>query len=801
MNISPIRLIVWLCVPAWMLCSVASGQPDAALPGDSLLGPAAQISWVPYGDATFQSVVADGGVVWAITAKNPGTQTGAYARANLPPDAPALLVRTSYKTTALTRGEKTWHNGRIRVDFLDDRGAKVGESYAIDRLEGTSPGWVPVSRQFPVPPGATQVNIALELFLAQSGAIAFRDLAVRALDRKEAEAWRAEADARIDQYRKADLSVTVVDADGRAVPDAQIHIRMRRHAYPFGTAMVASKLLKEPVTDAQKNYRDTALTFFNYATLENDLKQVVIEKNTVQPAVDALKLLQAHGIQARGHVLVWPSWKMSALSLVALKDQPEKVEAWIRDHIRITVGATEGLVTDWDVMNEPAVHRDIINLLGQDKIADWFRLTRETDPRVSLYLNENNVEFNGTNQDELGEWVDTLKARGAPIDGVGWQGHMWQRTLPYGPAILDDLRRFEKHGVKVQLTEYDCNDRFGDDDEARFLADFLPAWFSHPSTAGFIMWGFQDDAIWTGNAPLFNRDWSLKPAGKVWMDCVFKHWWSDADGTADRRGGFATRAFLGDYVVQVVQGGRVETVEARLPKEGLALKVALTAASPAWDDSRRLPDYNPYRSGKLPKVLAVPPPVAKAAARVEVSTDEGRGADAVVGPVASLGAEASLAVAGAPDMKSRRDLYLRFDLSKRAKGALAGAGLVLKRADASSAPFHAKVYALSERFVPATGEMGEDWPESLIAAGNAPGREPAGDDYRQGDAALLYLGDWQASAEDGAVRWQSKELASAVSRALGKTITLLIVPDEGVRAVFRSKEYGASDAPRLTFQY
>lgn len=779
-----------------MLCSAVSAQP-----GGSLLGPAAQISWSPYGDATFQSVEAGGGVVWKITAKTPGIQTGAYVRAQLPPDTPALLVRAAYKATALTRGERAWHNGRIRVDFLDDRGAKVGESCAIDRLEGTSPDWMPVSRQFPVPPGATRVNLALELFLAQSGAIEFRDLAVRALDRKEAEAWRVEADVRIEQHRKADFSVTVVDAGGRPVPDAQIHIRMRRHAYPFGTAMVASRLLKEPVTDAQKNYRDTALTFFNYATLENDLKQGAIEKNTLQPALDALKLLQAHGIQARGHVLVWPSWRMSTPSLAALKEHPEKVEAWIRDHIGTTVGVTRGLVADWDVMNEPAVHRDIINLLGQDKVADWFRLAREADPRVSLYLNENNVEFNGTNQDALGEWVDTLKARGALIDGVGWQGHMWHRTLPYGPSILDDLRRFEKHGVKIQITEYDCHDRFGDDEEARFLDDFLPAWFSHPATAGFIMWGFQDDAIWTGNAPLFSRDWSLKPAGKVWMDCVFKQWWSDADGAADNRGCLATRVFLGDYVVQVVHGGKVETVEARLPKEGLALKVALTAASPAWDGSRRLPDYNPYRSGKLPKILAVPPSVPKPAARVEVRTDEGRGADAVVGPAAPLGAEASLAVAGAPAMKSRRDLYLRFDLSKQAKGTLAGAGLVLKLAGASSAPFRAKVYALSERFVPAAGEMGDDWSESLIAAGNAPGRELSGDDYRLGDAALLFLGDWQASAEEGAVGWQSKELAAAVSRALGRTITLLIVADEGVQAVFHGKEYGSSDAPRLTFQY
>ncbi|HEY9249297.1 MAG TPA: endo-1,4-beta-xylanase, partial [Rariglobus sp.] len=600
---------------------------------------------------------------------------------------------------------------------------------------------------------------------------------------------------------KAALSVAVVDEAGRPVPDAEVHVRMRRHAYPFGTAVVASRLLAEPATADERNYRDTFLAFFNYATLENDLKQTRIGKLGLQPAVAALKLLQAHGIRARAHVLVWPSWRQSAPALAPIKDDPAAVEQWLRTHIRTTVRATAGLVADWDVMNEPAVHNDIIHLLGRDRIADWFRLARENDPGVSLYLNENNVEFNGTNQEGLGEWIDFLKAGGAPLDGVGWQGHMWQRTLPYGPAILDDLKRFEKYGLKIQITEYDCNDRFGDEDEARLLNDFLPAWFSHPSTDGFILWGFQDGASWTNNAPLFNRDWSLKPAGKVWMEHVFNRWWSDADGTTGVQGGFTTRAFLGDYVVQVVHGGKVETVEARLPKEGLALKVALTAASATWDDSRRLPDYNPYRSGRLPKILAVPVPVAKAGAWVEIVTDAGRGADAVVGPAAPLGAAAWLEVAGAPDMKSRRDLYLRFDLSGQAGGTPAEAGLVLKLTGAAGAPFRAKVYAMSDRFVPRPGEMGDDWTESLIAAANAPGREPAADDYRLGDASLLYLGDWQASAEAGELRWQSRQLAAAVGRAPGKTITLLIVPDEGVQAVFRSKEYGSSDAPRLLIQY
>ena len=781
-------------------CTLNAGA--AATPaGDNLLDPAAGINWSSFGGGNFQLMDADGDAGCKITALSPRCQTGAAARIKLPRAARALTISGDYKAMELVTGEKAWHNGRIRIDFLDAQGMKLGESHAIDRLEGNSPAWLPVSRQFPVPIGAVKADIALELFLPNSGAIGFRNLRIRALDREEAGAWRVDADARIEKHRKAELSVRVVDGEGRPVPEAEVHVRMRRHAYPFGTAVMASKLVDKPVTEARTNYRDTILNFFNYVTLENDLKQTTIEKNTIQPAVDALHLLQAHGIQARGHVLVWPSWKMSAPSLAALQANPDNVGTWIRNHIRSTVLATRGLVTDWDVMNEPAIHHEIIDLIGREKVADWFRLARETDPKASLYLNENNVGFNGTNQEALANWITLLKSTGAPLDGVGWQGHMWQRTLPYAPSILDDLNRFEKFGIRIQITEYDCNDRFGDEEEAEFLSDFLLAWFSHPSTSGFIMWGFQDDSIWTGNAPLFNRDWSLKPAGKIWMDYVFVKWWSDADGTTDSEGCFATLGFHGDYVVQIVSGGKVETVETRLPKEGMHLTVALTAASPSWEDSRRIPDFNPYRSGKLPRILKIPPRIVKAADEITINTDHGRGADAVVGPSAALGGEASLSVAGAPDMKSRRDLYLRFDLSRQIKGALAGVDLTLKPLSGLSVPFRAKVYALSDRFVPAGGELNENWAESLITAANAPGREPASDNYRTGDAALIYLGDWRSTADGGLVRWQSRELVSAVTRSLGKSITLLIVPDEGVEASFRSKEYGSSDAPCLIIKY
>jgi hypothetical protein len=51
--------------------------------------------------------------------------------------------------------------------------------------------------------------------------------------------WRKEALARIEKIRKADLVVRVVDRNNRPVRNATVAVRMKRHAFPFGSAVAA----------------------------------------------------------------------------------------------------------------------------------------------------------------------------------------------------------------------------------------------------------------------------------------------------------------------------------------------------------------------------------------------------------------------------------------------------------------------------------------------------------------------------------------------------------------------------------
>jgi GH35 family endo-1,4-beta-xylanase len=700
----------------------------------------------------------------------------------------ALRVEADVKLENIQRGEKSWHSGRILVTYLDAGHDVLGDTFTLDRLQGDSP-WKTVRRQFPVPAGAARVRLELQLLQAKTGRISFRNVSLQALSAGEADQWRTAAEDRIRQHRMAPLQIRVVDESGRPVSGAEVAVFQRRHAYPFGTAVKPKLLLAEPGDPHADTYRAVVECFFNYATLENELKAPRVEKNGLDEPLRALAWLNQRGIARRGHVLTWPSYEMSARAVVASKDDPDKVRALMKAHFHDVLAATAPLgIVDWDVVNEPAVHTDLIRLLGDDQVAEWFRWAREGAPQARLFLNENNVEFQGGNRENLEGWLTRLRKAGAPLGGIGWQGHMWHRTLPSGQNILDDLDHFAPYGLPVQLTEYDTDERFSDEDEARFLEEFLTAWFSHPLTDGFIMWGFQDAYIWNRNAPLFRSDWTLKPSGKIWMDLVFGKWWTEESGRTAGDGLFATRAFLGTYDVEVRSGGRRVVRRIDLPREGMQIEIPLDARAEADDPAARLASSNPYRTGKLPPRVEPEQSNDRLSVR-RVGLKEGRGAWAFLGPEE----KADAALLGKLPSGKARVLYLRFDPQDLGPGSVAHAVLEFELGSVAKPP-RLEVYALSHRFVRVGEEAGRDWTVSDIVPGRAPGRD--GDAFRIGDAGVIYLGEATVGdGESGRVRFSSSSLAQAVRDSAGRGLTVIVTSSDP--AVEVKGLDGSTDGPRL----
>jgi endo-1,4-beta-xylanase len=391
-------------------------------------------------------------------------------------------------------------------------------------------------------------------------------------------AWRRAAEARIDRVRKGDLTVKVTDAAGKAVPGAQVAVRMKRHAFLWGTAVNASVFSSGRLApDLLDRYKQEILNNFNSAVLENENKWPQWSRVENRPAtIKVLDWLRDNGVVIRGHNLVWPSWNNSNVKeAVDAKGNPAQLAKVILDHIAETTRELRGRFVDWDVINETFTNHDFMDILGRHVMVDWFKAARAGDPEAKLYINDFNI-VEGTDkahQDDYAATIQYLIDSGAPIDGIGLQSHFPSRVTPMND-LAARMDRFAAFGKELEVTEFDINTS-DEGTQADYTRDVMTYMFSQPSMKAFVLWGFWEGAHWIPSGAMMRRDWSLKPNGQVYRDLVFKKWWTNADGKTGAKGAFATRGFLGDYDITVTASGRTKTLHVRLGAGGQTVECVL----------------------------------------------------------------------------------------------------------------------------------------------------------------------------------------------------------------------------------
>jgi GH35 family endo-1,4-beta-xylanase len=385
--------------------------------------------------------------------------------------------------------------------------------------------------------------------------------------REAGAAWRTAALARIEQGRKGDFTVMVVDAAGRPVSDAAVRVVQTKSAFHFGSALPMAQLTGDSADN--RRFRQKVLELFNAASTENDLKWPAWSGewgsafNRAQ-TLAGLSWLHHHGLHVRGHVLVWPGWNNLPASIRALRGtaQQGEIPARALAHIADIVGATRELVREWDVLNEPYANHDLMDLFGPAIQADWFRAARAAHADAPLFLNDYSNHDAGLDAAHVAHFETTarfLAAQGAPLGGLGLQAHIGGSPSP--PAsVIAVLDRYAALGLPVRFTEFDINTE-DEELQADYTRDFLTLAYSHPTVVGVQLWGFWERAHWIPRAAMVRADWSEKPNARAWRSLVLDQWRTRAAGTTDAQGRWRGRGFHGDYLVTVqYQGGTYEQV-------------------------------------------------------------------------------------------------------------------------------------------------------------------------------------------------------------------------------------------------
>jgi GH35 family endo-1,4-beta-xylanase len=388
--------------------------------------------------------------------------------------------------------------------------------------------------------------------------------------------WRLEARHRLAATRKADLLLRVLDPQGQPVPGVAVAVCQRRHAFGFGSAVAAAQLVTGG-PDGER-YREHVRRSFSKVVLENDLKWPNWEDAAQRPrTLQALAWLRAQGIAVRGHTLVWPGWSRLPRDVQSLRHDPAALRRRVAEHITDEVSALRGQVVEWDVVNEPHQNHDLMDVLGDDVLAEWFWLAHEADPSARLFLNEATVPGFGPRQDRLERTVRRLLDAGAPIGGIGLQCH-FGANVDAPLLVLRGLDRFAQLGLPIQITELDV-DTTDEALQADYLRDFLIATFGHPAVDAVLMWGFWAGRHWRPDAALYRRDWAIKPSGQAWLDLVADEWRTETLGLTDGAGALGTRGFLGDYQIAVEGSGASAAGEVTLAAPGATVEVVLDATA------------------------------------------------------------------------------------------------------------------------------------------------------------------------------------------------------------------------------
>jgi endo-1,4-beta-xylanase len=233
--------------------------------------------------------------------------------------------------------------------------------------------------------------------------------------------------------------------------------------------------------------------------------------------VDAI-LDTARGLskKLRGHTLIWHEHAPEGL------DALTNAADWDRHvlpHFQRVLGRYRNDFFHWDVVNEAINPPDgqadfmrdtpFLRMRGPDYVAEAFRLAHELAPEAKLYLNDYNICYADSWQNErrtgILRLLERLVGAGVPIHGLGLQAHLDTR-FTFGEKVLSDfLDEVTAMGLEMTLTELDvreADETHGLDltgrqqraaDEVRKV---LSVALDYKAMTGVTVWGLADHHSW-----------------------------------------------------------------------------------------------------------------------------------------------------------------------------------------------------------------------------------------------------------------------------------------------------------------
>ena len=418
----------------------------------------------------------------------------------------------------------------------------------------------------------------------------------------------------IENYRKGNKKIMVVNKNGSPVVGARIKLNQKSHDFRFG----ANLFMLDELETEEKNekYKKYFSDLFNMATLpfywsdlEPERGKPRYDKDSPKvyrrPAPDlCIEFCEKHSIEPREHALAYdaffPKWLYSA-SVDEIKRELERRYAEISERYADKIPTIE-------VTNEMEWDKGKTKFYDCPDYVEWcFKLAEKYFPNNKLVINEHTTlawEDRCRATDKYYSYIEANMLKGARIDAIGMQYHLFKKRevlydktrLTLNPqSLYRHMDLYSNFGKPLQITEVTVPAYSWESEDEELQTKIIEAlysvWFSHPSVEQIVYWNLVDGYahLWDpdpekikasqGNMALGENyyhggllrfDLSPKPAYMKIKELLTERWHTEAEAVTDENGYAEFRGFFGDYSLEIAHGNEAYHAELSHSKKDTA---------------------------------------------------------------------------------------------------------------------------------------------------------------------------------------------------------------------------------------
>jgi GH35 family endo-1,4-beta-xylanase len=393
-----------------------------------------------------------------------------------------------------------------------------------------------------------------------------------------AQTWYETAEERIDTLRKGNFTLRITDELSNPLTDS-VYIHLKKHEFPWGNTVEHfdnTTMSKWKQCALLKYYNAGVVESFKWPYMESTEGVVnYSDVDAVYAWADSVDW------DVRAHTLIWggdENWQMPGWTLTMTG---EELYNACETRVRREVNRYKGIIKEYDVINEPIHETWLYSNAGDSIKWNSYIWANEENPEARLFVNEYNVIVWGPT-DTFVDTVRNMMDHGAPIDGIGVQGHM-EGTLNWSD-IKSRLDQVATLGLPIKVTEFDMKideQNISEQSMANAYGMMMRICFSHPSVAGLIWWGYKDPTYRNGSG-IFDEDKRPKIAADTVYHLIHEKWSTNIKGIPAGDGSISFNGFYGDYEVGVKVGDEYLVIPASCLKanEGSEIAVSLIDAVP-----------------------------------------------------------------------------------------------------------------------------------------------------------------------------------------------------------------------------